>query len=170
MHFSQPDDDEWGGLDGYSAASLMSLVRELTGRTHAHRPDLAFLTSDMVVGAKGQHVPYSLVADGVWQDTFFEPEFWLGTIWPNIRDVSWSHHGRPAEGWDAIEFGVQHFGAPVSVCRGWLASEGFAGFDDSLRQKMVALFRQRGATPSSLKPLTELELAELRAKWTGFSW
>jgi hypothetical protein len=147
---------------GYADRAMMRLARDLTlmvdDYNHAHRRQIAFLTSDCLGAVYGpkDKAPYALMAHGTYQDSWCQPQAWSHGIFPNYRNVLWSLCWWPMTKWDWIDFGVRHYQAAVSLSNGWGDDRGFSEMTDAQRARAMALFKWRKDKPTMLKWFEEL--------------
>lgn len=168
--FPQAEHDAWSDVPGYGPEAMMRLVKRIAAKCHAHRLDLGFIASDLISGWRNVRVPYSIMADGAWQDSFCEPDFWGYMIWPNLRNVAWSHNFMPRSHFGYARFGVDHFQAAVPMGFGFVENEGFADLPPKFLDEFLTLFRERAQRRTTLRPFTEEEMARLRLAWKGPDW
>jgi len=85
---------------GYADRAQLTLIGELTALCHDYRPDVAFLTADMLgrPDVAEQAFPYSLYADGIYHDACYWPESWDCVRFPAWRNVAWSCNWAPVSG------------------------------------------------------------------------
>jgi hypothetical protein len=110
----------------YSDRAMMRLVRDLTAQVDAWDPRKAFLGSDNVGshGCWGNESPdgvpgYSLVADGLWQDSACAIQLWPYALFPNWRNAYWSCHWFTFWRFDVMRTGMELYGTPVSFAAGY---------------------------------------------------
>jgi len=110
----------------YSDRAMMRLVRELTAQVDAWDAQKAFLGSDNVgsTGSWGNKSPdgvpgYSMVADGLWQDSACAIQLWPYALFPNWRNTYWSCHWFTFWRFDVMRTGMQLYGTPVSFAAGY---------------------------------------------------
>jgi hypothetical protein len=152
---------------GYADRALMTLVRDITAQCHAYRSDFVFLGGDNV-GLPGfnHKIAYSLLADGIFQDSGCYPGAWPYAIFPNLRNVLWSCNWDPIEHFDYTRYGVERFDAPVSTSNGFIANRGPADFSPEEVRPLVDLFGIRKQHPTHLRWL-EVEKTETVWKALG---
>ena len=137
---------------GYASYGMMTLTRELTVAVHRFRPDAVFMASDCI-GANGWYTkaPYSLMADGTYQDSHCQPKAWAYGIFPNYRNVLWSCNWNPITRFDWTETGVRRFQAPVVFTNGWNDDMGFYEMPKETADRFLFLFRERKQKPTQIK-------------------
>lgn len=149
-HLGTPD------YPGYAARAMMELVKDLAARVHRFRPDCVFLSSDCL-GANTwfYKAPYSLVADGTYQDSHCQPAAWPYGLFPNLRNVLWSCNWNPVTRFDWTEYGVKNFQVPVVFTNGWNDDMGFSEMPSETAQRFLRLFNERKDQKTQLHWLTQ---------------
>lgn len=141
----------------YLDRTFMRLVKEITAKLHEVNPDAAFMTSDLIgpenysFAAFADVPPYSLVADGTYQDSHCGPEFWSYGIFPNYRNVLWSCNWSSLSRFDYTMFGVMQYQAPVVFTNGWEDDKGFSELTAEDKHRLIRLFNYRKSFSTSLK-------------------
>ncbi len=131
---------------GYADRAQLSLIGEMTALCHQVRPDLAFLTADLL-GApqlEGRAFPYSLYADGIYQDSWCWPQTWDCVRLPAWRNVAWSCNWAPVTNLAFTRWGVLAHGAPVAISNGCFGDDtGLADMDHDTARQIADLWRAR---------------------------
>jgi len=134
---------------GYADRAMMRLTRELTKRVTAFRPDLAFLTSDVIRavpnGVVSDVPPYALVGHGTYQDSGSQPQDWRFGLFPNYRNTLWSCNWQAESHFAYTKYGVENFGTPVATTNGFGDNIGVAALDQASSARIFALFAERRA-------------------------
>ncbi len=140
----------------YCDRAMMRLVKALAQQVRAADPEKVFLSSDDV-GAPGLGaVPgYSMVAHGSYQDSWCHPAAWSFGLFPNWRNTLWSCNWKPFSAFGYTKWGVENFGAPVAISRGWGEDRGVADWKPQERDRILALFRGRLAMKDRVRYLAE---------------
>lgn len=141
---------------GYASTGMMTLTQQLTEKVRRYRNECAFLASDCI-GANGwfYKAPYSLMADGTYQDSHCQPAAWPYGIFPNYKNVLWSCNWNPVTHFDWTEIGVRQYQTPVVFTNGWNDDMGFYEMPAETAQKFIQLFQERkqhGTRLQWLKP------------------
>jgi len=131
---------------GYADRAQLSLIREMTGLCHRYRPDLAFLTADLL-GApplEQRVFPYSLGADGIYQDSWCTPETWDCVRFPAWRNVAWSCNWAPVSNLAFTRWAVLAHNAPVAISNGCFGDDtGLAEMEPAVVRQVADLWRVR---------------------------
>jgi hypothetical protein len=149
---------------GYADRAMLTLVREIAAQCHAYRADFAFLGGDNIGVPGFEHkLPYSLVADGIFQDSGCYPGAWPYGVFPNLRNVVWSVNWQPLGHFDYTRYGVERFGAPVSTSNGFMENRGPAQLSPEEIRPIVDLFdaRKRRRTQLQWLELPDEEPAQI---------
>lgn len=148
----------------YCDRAMMRLVKTLAQQVRAAGPEKVFLSSDNV-GATGLGaVPgYAMVAHGTYQDSWCKPDAWSYGLFPNWRNTLWSCNWKPFSSFGYTKWGVENFGAPVAISRGWGEDRGVAEWTPQEKDRILGLFRARMAMKERVRYLTK-DPAELLAK------
>ncbi len=141
--YVQGDDHGAGEHRGYAARAMMSLVKELTRMTGAHRRELAFLASDDVGVAPRYNAPYALVAHGTYQDSACTPKGWPYGLFPNFRNTLWSCHWAPMKAFERSQYAVETFDVPVPISNGYAEDRGISEMNPEQLGKIAELFNAR---------------------------
>jgi len=140
----------------YLDRTFMRLVKEITGMLHQLNPEVAFVTSDLIgpqntFAALADVPPYSLVADGTYQDSGCHPDYWSYGIFPNYRNVLWSCNWWAASMFKFTVFGVMEYQAPVALSNGWEDNKGFSEMTPAEKNNCIRLFNYRKSFSTQLK-------------------
>ena len=144
---------------GYADRAQFSLVREMADICHRYRSDLAFLTADQLgmPWLDRQAFPYSLAADGIYQDSWCWPSIWDGVRFPTWRNVAWSCNWTPVTSLGLTRWAVLAHGAPVAISNGcWGDDTGLAEMDRPTAHAIADLWRARIGQQHQ-KPLSVVE-------------
>jgi F5/8 type C domain len=125
----------------YSARAMMDLVKRLRQQVKQTDREKVLLTSDVDDEARGGET--ALVADGTWQDGGCQPELWSYGLFPNWQNTLWSCNWWPISHIAWTRWGVDNFGAPVSISDGWRDDRGPAEWNQAEQQGFLSLFRKR---------------------------
>ncbi len=136
---------------GYLPRTQMRLVKEITAMLHSFGPNKAFFTSDIISSGHFDAPPYSLMADGTYQDSGCEPYYWPFGIFPNYRNVFWSCNWFPASKFRYTVFGVQAYHTPVVFTNGWGDDKGISELSPDERKDFMRLFDYRKQYRTDLK-------------------
>lgn len=141
---------------GYCARGMFDLVKSLTAQVEAYDPQKVFLTSDCVgfpsvAGYPDMNdaVGYAMVADGNYQDTWCIPDAWSYGLLPNWRNTSWGCIWAAFTHYHWMQWGVETFGAPVSISNGFGDDCGPSEWTPPQRDEVLRLFRRRMAAGSA---------------------
>ncbi|MHC4797507.1 MAG: alpha-amylase family protein [Planctomycetota bacterium] len=149
-----------GKVPGYVARAMMRLVRECTLAVSGFRPNLAFLTSDLVGYTRDgktfstRFPPYAIMAHGCYQDSHCNPHTWPYGIFPNLRNTLWSCNWAAVKRFDYTKFGVEHYQTPVATSNGWVDNVGIARLTEEQQQAVIKLFNKRKNKRQQLQWLT----------------
>ena len=147
---------------GYADRAVMRLAHDLTllveAYNHAHRRQIAFLTSDCLGAVYGpkDKAPYALMAHGTYQDSWCQPHAWSYGVFPNYRNVLWSLCWWPITKWDWINFGVRNYQAAVSFSNGWGDDTGFSEMTPAQQARALELFNWRKTRSTRLNWFVDL--------------
>jgi hypothetical protein len=131
---------------GYADRAQARLVQEIAAMCHQHRPELAFLTADLLGHPSMEHraFPYSLFADGIYQDSWCWPQTWDVVRLPTWRNVAWSCNWAPVTNLAFTRWGVLAHGAAVAISNGCFGDDtGLAEMDQETRREIGALWQRR---------------------------
>ena len=131
---------------GYADRAQLELVRELAAACHRRRPELAFMTADVLgmTWLENQAFAYSLYADGIYQDSHCWPQAWDCARFPAWRNVVWSCNWAPVSNLQWTRWGVLAHGAPVALGHGCFGDDiGLAEMDPDTRAEIADLWRLR---------------------------
>jgi len=131
---------------GYADRAQLSLIREMAGLCHRYRPDLAFLTADLLGASplEQRAFPYSLGADGIYQDSWCTPETWDCVRFPVWRNVAWSCNWAPVSNLAFTRWAVLAHNAPVALSNGCYGDDtGLAEMEPAVTRQVADLWRVR---------------------------
>jgi hypothetical protein len=148
---------------GYCARGMLDLVKSLTAQVKACDSQKVFLSSDCIGFPAMAGYPdmkdavgYAMVADGNYQDTWCLPDPWSYALLPNWRNTSWGCIWASFTHYHWMQWGVEIFGAPVSIANGFGDDCGPAEWTPQQRDEILRLFRKRlAAGPAHLRFMTE---------------
>ncbi len=129
---------------GYADRAQMNLVKDMTNLCHQVRPDLAFMTADLLgaPGLEGRAFPYSLYADGIYQDSWCWPQTWDCVRLPAWRNVAWSCNWAPVTNLAFTRWAVLAHHAPVAISNGCFGDDtGLADMDATTARAISDLWR-----------------------------
>jgi len=143
-------------VPGYAARAMMDLVEDLAKITHNHpsckNNECVFLTSDCLGadGFPGGNVPFSLVSDGTYQDTEFNPGFWGYARMPNYRNSVWCCLWNTIsdgldKGW--LKSAVEQENIPSACSNGWGDGLGISELSKSQQQLIMQYFAEHKIRP-----------------------
>ncbi len=148
----------------YADRAMMRLVKSLARQVRDADPEKVFLSSDDIGAAGPGAVPgYAMVAHGTYQDSWCRPSAWSFGLFPNWRNTLWSCNWKPFTGFGYTKWGVENFGVPVAVSRGWGDDRGVADWKPREKERILGLFRTRLAMQDRVRYLAN-DPAELLAK------
>lgn len=130
---------------GYAAPAQATLIAEMTAICHRTRPSLAFLTADLLGAPQIDPVvfPYSLWADGIYQDSACRPSTWGAVRFPAWKATAWSCNWAPLTNLEWTRQAVA-LGGPVAVANGCFGDDvGFADMSPAVQAELMTLFRTR---------------------------
>jgi hypothetical protein len=131
---------------GYADRAQMQLIAEIAALCHGYRPDLAFLTADLLGHPMLEHVafPYSLAADGIYQDSWGLPQVWDCVRIPTWRSVAWGCCWAPVTNLAFTRWAVTGHEAPVVISNGCFGDDtGLADMQPDVVAQIAELWRQR---------------------------
>jgi hypothetical protein len=148
---------------GYADRAMLTLVGDLAAQAHAYRPDMALLGSDNIgrTPALVSKPPYSIVADGTFQDSSNLPGAWRYGLFPNLRNVLWSCNWAPQRTFDLTAFGVRQFDTTVSTSNGYIENRGPSDLSAEELRAHLDLFHDRRHHQTRLRWLEQSESSEL---------
>jgi len=133
----------------YADRAMMRLTRDLTKRVTAFRPELAFLTSDVIRavpnGVTSDVPPYALMGHGTYQESGSQPQDWKFGLFPNYRNTLWSCNWQAESHFAYTKYGVETFGTPVATTNGFGDNIGVAALEQASSDRIFALFAERKA-------------------------
>lgn len=131
---------------GYADRAQLALVQELAALCHSYRPDLAFLTADLLGASwlERRAFAYSLGADGIYQDSGCWPETWDCVRFPAWRNVAWSCNWAPVSNFALTRWAVLAHNAPIALSNGCFGDDlGLAEMDAETKAGIAELWRLR---------------------------
>jgi hypothetical protein len=134
---------------GCADIAMLRLVGEIADIVAGYNPRLALFTSDNI-GYKGsaRQAPYSLMAQGTFQDSHCRPEAWSSGLFPNFRNTLWSCNWAPVSNFRYTKYGVETFDAPVSISNGCFGDDaGISDMSPAQRKQVLDLFDTRKRRP-----------------------
>jgi hypothetical protein len=138
----------------YCDQAMMKLMKSLTSIVRAADSEKVFLSSECQSNT-GQNTPgYSIVSNGIYQDSWCLPQAWSYGLFPSWRNVIWSCNWNPFKEFEWTRWGVEHFGTPVAISNGWNDDCGPWEWNPEQREKILELFRQRLAQKERVRFLT----------------
>ncbi len=130
---------------GYASRGMMTLAKEIAAMVAGFSTQLAFFASDDI-GAFHQYeqaVPYCLVTQGTYQDSWCTPTGWSYGLFPNYRNVLWSCNWWPVQRFEYSRYGVETFNVPVPISNGFGDFAGIGDLSADQRKKILDLFNNR---------------------------
>ncbi len=130
---------------GYAAQAQATLIAEMTAICHRTRPELAFLTADLLGAPQVDAAvfPYSLWADGIYQDSACRPSTWGAVRFPTWASTAWSCNWAPLTNLEWTRYAVAH-GGPVALANGCFGDDvGFAEMPPAVQREVIGLFNAR---------------------------
>jgi hypothetical protein len=130
---------------GYAAPAQATLIAEMTAICHSARSELAFLTADLLGAPQVDAAvfPYSLWADGIYQDSACRPSTWGAVRFPTWAATAWSCNWAPLTNLEWTRQTVA-LGGPVAVANGCFGDDtGFAEMPLAVQSELLALFQTR---------------------------
>ena len=131
---------------GYADRAQLRLVGELAQLCHDVRPELAFLTADLLGQPFLDQVtfPYSLAADGIYQDSWGLPQVWDCVRIPAWRNVAWGCCWAPVTNLGFTRWAVTGHEAPVAISNGCFGDDtGLADMQPAVVAQIAELWRRR---------------------------
>ncbi len=143
---------------GYASTAMMKLTEELATAVHRFRSDCVFLTSDCIGANQWYYkAPYSLMADGTYQDSHCQPAAWPYGIFPNYKNVLWSCNWNAIKRFDWTEIGVRQYQTPVVFTNGWNDDMGFSEMPEETAQKFIQLFHERKQARTKMRWIESMD-------------
>ncbi len=131
---------------GYADRAQAHLLRDMTAMCHRCNPNIALLTADLLgyPALEQQAFPYSLFADGIYQDSHGHPQTWSAVRFPAWRNVAWGCNWAPITNLELIRYGVLAHDATIAWGNGCFGDDtGLAEINEVTRKKLLSLWQSR---------------------------
>ena len=142
----QPIRAHWTKTRGYADRAQAHLLRDMTAMCHRCNPNIALLTADLLgyPALEQQAFPYSLFADGIYQDSHGHPQTWSAVRFPAWRNVAWGCNWAPITNLELISYGVLAHDATIAWGNGCFGDDtGLAEINEVTRKKLLSLWQSR---------------------------
>jgi len=131
---------------GYADRAQMTLIREMAALCHSYRRDLAFLTADLLGHPvlERRYFPYSLFADGIYQDSWCFTQTFDCTRFPAWRNTVWICNWAPVSNIAFTRWSVTTQRGTVAISNGCFGDDtGIAEMAPAMRAEIERLWRLR---------------------------
>jgi hypothetical protein len=131
---------------GYAGQGMMTLMKEVAADVASFSSQLAFFASDDIGAARQfeQAAPYALVTHGTYQDSWCSASAWPYGLFPNYRNILWSHNWAPVTRFQYSRYGVETFAVPVPWSVSYVGDDiGISEMTAQQQKQIKDLFEKR---------------------------